>query len=296
MKKNVLGFTLIELMISLALGLIIVLVAVQMLLAGQKSLAFQNAMVNVQDNANIGLNYVVSDLKLTNLNMINRYMKNTGISGLIVNTSNYPTTTKNLTPSQTGDDTATDLVARSDVLVIQYRPNRAGGYDCEGTEIRNTTDVIVQRYFLRKDANGADHDFALVCDAGRYSATSTKVTGLSEGSTISGQIIMPRIDHFKVLVGTQDLETGNFSYMTLAQFAAIPAVADAKKGRRAVSLQIGVLARSLDNSGANTEEQSTYTLLNTKQNVVKPDGMIAKYLRIPIEQTIALKNGLGENL
>ena len=80
--------------------------------------------------------------------------------------------------------------------------------------------------------------------------------------------------------------------MTLAQFAAVPA----GENLRAVSLQIGILARSLDNAGADTNEKLDYTLLNLPQVIDKPDEMKARYVRVPVEQTIALKNGLGERL
>ncbi len=163
------GYTLVELMVALVLGLIVVLVAVQMLLAGQRSVAFQNAVLNVQDNANIGLNYIVTDLKHTNLNLINRDMRSTGVSGLIVSDSNYPANiTTNRRLSSTADSNSPSLTEDdSDVLVIQYRPNLAKGYDCEGEAITSPNDVIVQRYFLRRDTNGANFDLALACDAGR---------------------------------------------------------------------------------------------------------------------------------
>ena len=188
-------------------------------------------------------------------------------------------------PSLTEDD--------SDVLVIQYRPNLAKGYDCEGEAITSPNDVIVQRYFLRRDTNGANFDLALACDAGRYAntETATTITGFNNSNN-SGQIIMQRVDQFKVLVGVQNTSTRSLSYMTLAQFAAVPA----GENLRAVSLQIGILARSLDNAGADTNEKLDYTLLNLPQVVDKPDEMKARYVRVPVEQTIALKNGLGERL
>ncbi len=286
------GYTLVELMVALVLGLIVVLVAVQMLLAGQRSVAFQNAVLNVQDNANIGLNYIVTDLKHTNLNLINRDMRSTGVSGLIVSDSNYPANiTTNRRLSSTADSNSPSLTEDdSDVLVIQYRPNLAKGYDCEGEAITSPNDVIVQRYFLRRDTNGANFDLALACDAGRYANTETETT--ITGFNNSGQIIMQRVDQFKVLVGVQNTSTRSLSYMTLAQFAAVPA----GENLRAVSLQIGILARSLDNAGADTNEKLDYTLLNLPQVVDKPDEMKARYVRVPVEQTIALKNGLGERL
>ncbi len=292
MKRKMSGYTLVELMVALVLGLIVVLVAVQMLLAGQRSVAFQNAVLNVQDNANIGLNYIVTDLKHTNLNLINRDMRSTGVSGLIVSDSNYPANiTTNRRLSSTADSNSPSLTEDdSDVLVIQYRPNLAKGYDCEGEAITSPNDVIVQRYFLRRDTNGANFDLALACDAGRYANTETATT--ITGFNNSGQIIMQRVDQFKVLVGVQNTSTRSLSYMTLAQFAAVPA----GENLRAVSLQIGILARSLDNAGADTNEKLDYTLLNLPQVVDKPDEMKARYVRVPVEQTIALKNGLGERL
>ncbi|MNY91390.1 hypothetical protein D3C78_77420 [compost metagenome] len=292
MKRKMSGYTLVELMVALVLGLIVVLVAVQMLLAGQRSVAFQNAVLNVQDNANIGLNYIVTDLKHTNLNLINRDMRSTGVSGLIVSDSNYPANiTTNRRLSSTADLNSPSLTEDdSDVLVIQYRPNLAKGYDCEGEAITSPNEVIVQRYFLRRDTNGARFDLALACDAGRYANTETATT--ITGFNNSGQIIMQRVDQFKVLVGVQNTSTRSLSYMTLAQFAAVPAAANL----RAVSLQIGILARSLDNAGADTNEKLDYTLLNIQQVVDKPDEMKARYIRVPVEQTIALKNGLGERL
>ena len=292
MKRKMSGYTLVELMVALVLGLIVVLVAVQMLLAGQRSVAFQNAVLNVQDNANIGLNYIVTDLKHTNLNLINRDMRSTGVSGLIVSDSNYPANiTTNRRLSSTADSNSPSLTEDdSDVLVIQYRPNLAKGYDCEGEAITSPNDVIVQRYFLRRDTNGANFDLALACDAGRYANTETETT--ITGFNNSGQIIMQRVDQFKVLVGVQNTSTRSLSYMTLAQIAAVPA----GENLRAVSLQIGILARSLDNAGADTNEKLDYTLLNLPQVVDKPDEMKARYVRVPVEQTIALKNGLGERL
>lgn len=292
MKRKMSGYTLVELMVALVLGLIVVLVAVQMLLAGQRSVAFQNAVLNVQDNANIGLNYIVTDLKHTNLNLINRDMRSTGVSGLIVSDSNYPANiTENRRVSSTALAGSPSLTAdESDVLVIQYRPNLAKGYDCEGEAITSPNEVIVQRYFLRRDTNGARFDLALACDAGRYANTETATT--ITGFNNSGQIIMQRVDQFKVLVGVQNTSTRSLSYMTLAQFAAVPA----GENLRAVSLQIGILARSLDNAGADTNEKLDYTLLNLPQVIDKPDVMKARYVRVPVEQTIALKNGLGERL
>ena len=50
------GFTLIELMIALALGLVITASAILLFFTGQKGYFLQRGMADVQDNANFGLN------------------------------------------------------------------------------------------------------------------------------------------------------------------------------------------------------------------------------------------------
>src|SRR5690606_1837840 len=97
-----------------------------------------------------------------------------------------------------------------------------------------------------------------------------------------------------VLVGVQNFVTSEFSYMTLSDFADIEAPENEKI--RAVSLQVGILARSLDNAGTDTVEKLNYTLLNSPQEIEKPKTMITKYIRVPVEQTVAFRNGIGDRL
>lgn len=291
MKKNVSGYTLVELMIALILGLIVIAAGIQLLIGGQKSLLFQSAVADVQDNANIGINYIVSDIHHANLNLPYRAMLNNRISGLVVSDANFKDPPSSGSPlikmdgaifseSEAGPS-FTNI--KSDILVIQYRPVVARGYDCEGNLITSVNDVIVQRYFLRVDKNSPNEDLALACDAGRYAfGTGTEITGLDG----SGQIIMPRVDQFKVLIGV--INGDQMAYMTPKQFA------DNTVGARAVSLQIGVLVRSVDNSSSNTQENNQFELLNEAYKLAVPDNVQRKYLRIPVEQTIAFRNALGD--
>ena len=233
--------------------------------------------------------YNIDYEKHTNLNMLYSDMRNNRVSGLVVSDKNYPlnintgkllsSTAKSISPS------LTDI--KSDVLVIQYKPNKAKAYDCEGNSITSYDEYVVQKYFLRLDANGTENDYSLACVAGRYNKadTATAITGLGG----DGQILMQRVDQFKVLVGVRSA-TGQMSYMTLGQFAVAPETS------KAVSLQIGLLARSVDSSGTDTKEKLTHTLLGTPNTINKPATMKSKYLWVPVEQTIALRNGLGEEL
>ncbi len=60
------GFTLIELMISLTLGLILVAVVIQLIISGQINYRIQNAASTVQDSGVFGLNAVTKSVRLAN--------------------------------------------------------------------------------------------------------------------------------------------------------------------------------------------------------------------------------------
>ena len=81
------GFTLIELMISLTLGLIISAAAILLFLTGQKSLSMQQGTSDLQDNANFGLNYITKDLRLMNLNSTQAIVTDQTVLGGVVLTS-----------------------------------------------------------------------------------------------------------------------------------------------------------------------------------------------------------------
>lgn len=282
MNKSHLGFTLVELMVSLVLGLIIVGAAFQMLLSGQRSLAFQESIQGLQDNANIGINYVADDIKLTNLNLTFTEIKPNQVSGLIVKNTNYLTGAASTNVS--GEGVKSSFIAdKSDVLVIQYKPDQSKEYDCEGNTI-NADDIVVQRYFIRKDDNGSANDFVLACDAGKYK-DGVALSGLDG----KGQIIMKGVDLFKVRVGVKD-SANALSYNTLAEFSALPNTS------KAVSLQIGILSRSLDSISSNSVEKLEHKIFGESYDITKPTTVKTKYVWIPVERTIALRNGLGEEL
>ncbi|MFW1954624.1 prepilin-type N-terminal cleavage/methylation domain-containing protein [Acinetobacter guillouiae] len=288
MKSNFKGFTLVELMVALALGLIIVAAAVQLLISGQSTLTYQKAMESVQDNANFGMNYITADIRQTNLDVGGRKMGNSTLSGLIVKKENYPSgiTTTDLALSST----ATGLTLadkKSDVLVIQYKPALLNGFDCEGKKITSAKSMIVQKYFIRKDQNNKNGDLVLACAAGRYEIGIDKPALEDLTSTSLGQVVLQRADQFKVLVGVVD-SANKMSYLTLDQYVA------AANTIRPVTLQIGVLIRSVDNAGNNTVIPSSYTLLNTTYKVSNPQNITGKFLRIPLEQTVAIRNAIGD--
>ena len=61
------GFTLLELMVSLVLGLIIIAAAITLFITGQRSYSVQQGAAEIQNNANFGLNLITKDVRITNL-------------------------------------------------------------------------------------------------------------------------------------------------------------------------------------------------------------------------------------
>lgn len=117
------GFTLIELMISLTLGLIISAAAILLFLTGQKSLSMQQGTSDLQDNANFGLNYITKDLRLINLNSTQAITTDSTILGGVVLTSSLnpvnigttavPIRVSNLSSTIVGDTAAVKLLSQS---------------------------------------------------------------------------------------------------------------------------------------------------------------------------------------
>lgn len=190
MTKLQKGFTLLELMISLAIGLLVVSAATAIFLSAQRSLGFQLGMGDVQQNSNFGLAMLTHDLRHANLNTPSNQKVNNKMvgSGVIFARENYPSSLHaNLTniaySTQNFADDATS--GKSDQIVIQFVPqyqieeasdvdpndatkkinerllSNTDMYDCEGNRIGFTTakanedtqairPTMVQRYFIAK--------------------------------------------------------------------------------------------------------------------------------------------------
>lgn len=308
MKHN--GFTLVELMISLVLGLIVAASALLLFLSGQKNLSLQNAATTVQEDQNFGLAYIARQIRSANLNSPQATIDNaTSQSGIVFEpenlnsyikegfTNDYATKantiTSNMQTRTRGGSTYGD--ASSDQLVIQYRPAEVGGYDCEGKIINTTNVYIVERYFVRSDANTESHEInneqkkALACAASRYSASlnsETKLADVDNGIYENGQIILKRVDLFKVRFLVQD--GSNKRYMSLTEYEVFP---DTKP--RILAVQLGVVSRSTQPANDPViKDQQEFILMGLDAKV--KENQPVKYVRAPLMQTVALRNAFGD--
>ena len=343
MRNKQVGFTLIELMISLALGLIVVAAAILLFLTGQKSVAMQKGVAELQDNANFGLNYITKDIRLTNLNVKSASISDRTIYGGIVLTSaassfvdkatdgvtKYPnlphsisslsdtllTQSNGFTAAGSGNEwTGVSNVSdnggtalNSDQLVIQYLPQYTldtkgtsdesddqyvGGFDCEGNELRfakaSGLQMVVQRYFLRSDNNKAINEsspLALACDAGYYPINTPTAIANYGGA---GEIILKRVDHFRVLLGVQ-FANGSHRYLPISTYMALTSPRP-----RILSVQLGALVRSTQSMGGDSAIKTGQTFQVLDQTVKVKTSTDPRYIRQVVSQTIALRNALGE--
>lgn len=293
------GFTLIELIISLALGLIVVAAAAMLFLTGVRSSQVQDGMADLQDNANFGLNYITQDIRLANLNTLSAVMNDELIhGGVVLSQANLPAGIRSnvdaaLLSRSNGDGVgvgnewtgASNVQQDSDQLVIQYRPAQTGGFDCEGREIRTVDRMIIQRYFLRTDANagdGEDNPLSLACDAGNYNDANLADYG------DAGEIIMKRVDHFRVLLNVSNT-ANNRRYIGIHEYMA------AGTKPRILGVSLGVLARSGQATGQENSTAQNNAFVVLDQNVaIEADGNPRGFIRQVVSQEVAMRNALGE--
>ncbi|RZF56931.1 prepilin-type N-terminal cleavage/methylation domain-containing protein [Acinetobacter halotolerans] len=347
------GFTLIELMLSLALGLIITAAAILLFLTGQRSLSMQQGVSDIQDNANFGLNYITQDIRLTNLNNSKAIINDeTAAAGIVLTSSVNATLDETTTPatplsnlrrSITGTTANVNLLSRSsgmtvgaapmwtgvsnvtidgeetesDQLVIQYTPQYTttregtvdylvGGFDCEGNALKFLLEqdtanparpfgrqVVVQRYFLREDNNRQTNEpnqaLALACDAGYYPVDGSPVSITNYGD--AGEIIMKRVDHFRVLLNVQSDVAEGRRYISINDYLNLAAPRP-----RIVSVQLGMLVRSAQSVGTDSaiKNDQEFMVLDQAIKVKVPENTNTKYVRQIVSQTIALRNVFGE--
>ena len=285
------GYTLIELIIALALGLIIIAAAVLLLLTGMRSNAMQQGVSDLQDDANFGLNYITQDVRLANLKTITAKMDDQLLmGGVVLSIHNIPTKFNALSPTllSTGGSGLSNVEQHSDQLVIQYRPMATGGFDCQGRRIDDTTYTIIQRYFLRQDTTktaGEEQPLSLACDAGRYNESDNAILDYGD----SGEIIMKRVDQFHVLLSVST-DTDQRRYISIDNYLAL-----GQNKPRILGVYLGALTRSAQNVGKDKAiEQSNNFAVLDQDVVVKGNSNPKGYIRRVVTQEVAFRNALGE--
>ena len=288
------GFTLIELIISLVLGLLVSAAVIQVYIISARTSVVQQSASEVQDTTIFALQAVDDHIRLANLgNPISNITSTTPHSGIVLTTNNLgnsnATDEKYLTVSADSDGWTglSNIVGiESDQLTIQYKNiTSASLYDCEGTEIASgSSDWVVERYFIRKATGGGATDLVLACSAGRVDEEGVIVTAF----TGNGEIIIPAIEQFKVLLGTIT-DVNQLSYLPASTYLTLtekPAI---------TTIKLGVIVRSITpliedpESELATEDKGKFVVLGAEQKL-NTASMNENHYRRSYESTITLRS------
>ena len=326
------GFTLIELMISLALGLIISAAAIMLFFTGQKSYSLQQGSADLQDNANFGLNYIVRDIRLSNLNTKSSGVNSETAGGGIVLTSKVNASSKtegspavttyypNLPVSMTGTTVAVANLSqgntglanvnteKSDQLVIQYKPQYVidpddatklfGGFDCEGNRI-NVTKVAsgTQPYNIIVQRYFLRADTKIGNEPNASLALACDAGYYSD--TGSPTKIENYGDNGQIIIKRVDYFHVLLGVQNGTNFRYISLndyMALTTTRPRILSVQLGALIRSAQSVGNDSmiKDNQKFQVLDKEVTVKTPTSASSKYVRQVVSQTIALRNTFGE--
>ena len=289
--RSTLGFTLIELMISLILGLLISAAVIQVYLTNTKTASTQKSGSELQEASVFGLQQLESHLRLANLgNSVTSITDTTAGGGIVISPENIglePTdTSKNLYFTRTGGDSNITGI-NSDQLTIQFK-NTTGIKiaDCESADI-DPKATVIERYFIRSSST-TGQGLLLACDAGRV--TDTGITGLSANYQSGGSEVILGVDQFKILLGIQTdapSDAGLMRYLTASEYLALSGTKPP-----ITAVKIGLIVRG-SSPVIGSDVATSFKLLGATQPLKSGQP---KLVRTTYESTTLLRNARVINI
>lgn len=321
------GFSLIELMVAIAIGLILVAVAIQLFISGQVNYQIQQAASTVQDSGVFGLSAVTKNIRLANHGNA-AVINDQSLYGGIVLSSQYVDEQQQLKGNLHGLKVADTWVSgsnyvsatalnpsaiaglNSDQLVIMYQAPMEMR-TCTGRLVRGPNRslsrlqkgwYVIEKYYVKKSA---DQSADLYCSDSFFVAKGE----LTPQSLLDGDKETLTIEHSETLMGDYGQSEGhlianNVEYMRVQLLIRHPdqrrgtldvaaynalALSDTQQVRPAiVGVNLAWLVRS--NEKVPHANRSTYQVLDRSIRV--PDD---QFMRQIYSTTIALRNGgLGD--
>ena len=318
------GFTLIELMLALSLGLVISSAAFQVFTHSMRTQKLQRSVSEVQDVAVFGLTSMVKEISHANLGASNSMRQQTAGTGIVLTGSEdssqltlagKPITVCNLrgvrgiesrllTKNGAGPS---NLIApvTSDQLTIQYRAP-FDSYDCEGRTV-NKGDMVIERYFTRTDNQRVGKEnkaqaIVLACDAGSYVVNGSQdVSNVAinsrsiKGFGDNGVILINRVDYFSVKLGVQ-LEQG-VAYMPIDTYLSkrtpnqntIPFGSNYVYDAPIVAIELGIIARSMSAVSENNSKKKR-VIFHLQGEDYQIRQTTPHYKRQTLQTVVALRN------
>lgn len=265
------GLTLIELMISITLGLLLSAAAAKLFAGGINMYRTQSSVANIQDTVVFGLDYVEGQAAMANLGSTVSMTKDSAWTGIVltgskadpVNADNQIGNLRGLKGSAEKYVTRFDESGKTDQLVIQYKAPY-DMKDCKGNAVKGPHydstakkmidgEMLIQSFYLK--------DAELLCDAGRYEADPRKfdVSKLDAAKNVAANSfeitgfdgavsLMKPVSKFQVTLGVKANANADIRYMTVKEYknlAGQPPI---------MSIKIDVTARGKDKVNAGSHE------------------------------------------
>lgn len=216
------GLSLIELMISIVLGLLLVAGATQIFLSNTQAFRLQDSISGAQESGRLGLEIFLADLRRAGVDYAKDPTTNNRLYG--VTGKNGSATTAALA----------GLLTNSDEVTISYRvPAEVGSIsDCEGNVIASGG-VVINRYFVKLDTNPAIP--ALFC-SGNGGAGTALVRGVESFQLQYGVMDQPA----SATPTLKDMKANGFASPT----RYVLGEAASGSNLRITSIRVGLLMRS----------------------------------------------------
>lgn len=178
------GYSLLELLVALALGVIISAAGLEMFVSSQQSAGFQRGMSDIQSSGRFAMDFMRDDLRRAGDQTVSD-----PTPAVIMFAADSPGGAAGNLSTNAG----TAGINQNDQLVTRFF-SAEPGLDCEGNAYAKEV-YVTSRYFVRTDAGTGLP--ALACDASTDNKTT--VTGAD-----TGQVIIAGVDSFQVLYGVDD--------------------------------------------------------------------------------------------
>lgn len=276
------GLTLIELLISLAVGVIVSIVGVQLFTTGLSSFTLQKGLGDVNDSGRFGLEFLAKNIQPSGYAMYtNTYMP------VVMDAGQIPGGTEAMVSR---NNTFNIGLGQSDQLVIRtWVPSTVEQpRDCEGNLVPNTTNdpgvFMIARYFLRNDTQ--TNSVALVCDAGSYTEDAASITDYDGDTETAGTVLMSFVESFQVLYGI----TTDATSMTPMRFVTSAEYTGLASPPRIVAVRVGTLVRSAEKAGNLPSAATPINLLGEEITADAQNTAESGVIRRQFVKTVALRN------
>lgn len=264
------GFTMIELLISLVLGLLVAAAATQLLLTNLQGFNLQRGMSDVQDNGRFAVDFINKDVRQAGMRpagaLDNPY------PSIVFDTASMPSASMDL---MTSNSVSTTGLGSSDQLLVQ-RLTLVDTVDCEGNLVP-ANQYVVSRYFLRED-EASDSESALACDGGAHD------TAVLSNIGDAGVVLLGAAENLQVQLGVGSATSKvPVQYLRPDEYALLGAPRPP-----ILAVRVGVLLSSADRTGQQMGEAQNMNVLDAVVDDVPSDGRIRRVF----VTTIALRNEL----